>query len=692
MGLNCHTFCVCALMLQFSVYCISKSGGLFNPHAYTHNVEDLEKEHLTNSLGMTYDIISGNPVGDPLYTVDLGYRRYVLKDSLRTNKDEHTDENVNHSEKIDEKDNQNSVSYSAYKRAGIKCSNHHETKIINGLDDINEEYKSYEFPSQYDIHPFNASNYYKMLVRRINRGESILVQKDICSKYFVYLDEVKENMLDSFFLNMLRELGENYQSIGGDKYKCDLQFYRNNKYNENCLKTVTPWMTFFYLYGTHLISGVYYGGKVVNNLYIENDDIKSGDIKSGDIKSGDIKSGGIKSGDIKSGDIKSGGIKSGDIKSGRQKIRLYKKRMDPFNSTNNNTKNGGSLYFGSVITNEKIIHIAERNLMIDGGGEEDDNYGKKNTIKNSYKKWKNSISGKFAKPVKLILVPFADFIKSNDGKNAYYKALEFYSNLTYSNYNPYPFQLNKTEEDMYKMHIKKWNQYIDKNVNFNIFPKCKKGEKILSGFIITNKKKRYDNYDMMHMCPLSEECSSGINIESDKSFEFGWILCSRENVNEIHQIKKLVHGSKGVITCPTEMKIGFGFSLTMQKGIHANMTIEPCKSNVESCALDTKTSENSESFLWINCLPNKKKLLLQSLESKTFSEKMYLNDNTLVSLKCSKGNFIIAGFAVDYTSSNMEDYLICPLGSSTCDLKIRVNELKNQEMHFPIIYIVCSSL
>ncbi|SBS81150.1 perforin-like protein 5, putative [Plasmodium ovale] len=635
-----------------TVYCISRAGDIFNPRFYKHPIEHSELNYLTSYLGMTYDIIKGNPLGDPLFAVDLGYTQYVLTDKLELSSDSAGEGSASSSihdrnGSSGRRSGSSRASYIAGKSEGVKCSKFRETSVINELRDINEEYESYMSPPQYEIYPFNGSNYYKMLVERINRGDSIIVQKVICSKYFVSLQDFNANMLDSYFRKILNGLGDNSENLGDDKYTCDVRLYKSNKYDENCMRSITPWIVFFHLYGTHLVSGVYYGGKIIHNMYVENDYIKNG----------------------------------------IRKIKLYKKRLNPFGRYNEEN----NFHFGSVLSKEKIKYIRERNLMINGG--EEVQYGKEKKIitgQNSQVKWKNSIDGRLAKPIKLIFIPFADFIESDDGKITYYKALEFYSKLSFSSYNPYPFQLNKSEKDLYKMHITKWNQYIDKNVNFNVFPRCKEGEKIISGFIITNKKKLYDDNNIMHMCPSSGVCSSTINIEADKNFEFGWILCSQENWHEFHQMKKLLKGN-GKIVCPSKMKIGFGFSLTMQKGINTNIVIEPCKSNKKECIL-ANADDNSQSFLWINCLPRTKQLLLQTLESKTFSQIIYINENTLVSLKCSKGKYIIAGFAVDYTPSNVEDYLICPVGSDTCDLKIRVQQVNTQEVHAPIIYIVCSSL
>ncbi|CRG98890.1 perforin-like protein 5, putative [Plasmodium relictum] len=629
MGLKYSTLFFITLLIHSSMYNLSNKN-IFNTSFYSEDVENYEKKYFISYLGFSYDIIKGNPLGDPLFITDLGYKRFILKDKIELDNNLINGENGN----------SNNISYTASKRVKIKCFQSKKPTIINELSDINNEYKSYKFPSQYEIHPFNASNYYKILAQRINRGDSIIIDKKICSKYFVSLVEVKNDNLDPFFLSMLNELGNIYQDIKGDKYKCDVKFYKRNKYNKKCLKAITPWITFFNLYGTHIVSGVYFGGRIINNLYVENENIKNSSY-----------------------------------------IKLYKRRLNPFYSSNSN------LYFGSILSSEKIIYIKERNLILHGGN---NIIFEKAIKKNSYKKWKDSIKGDLSKPVKLILIPFAEFIKSEGGKIAYYEALEFYSNLSYSNYNSHIFQLNKSEEDLYRMHIKKWDQYIDKNVNFNISSKCKTGDKIISGFIITNKKRNYGDNNTMHLCPSSNECSSGINIENDKSFEFGWIICSYENINEIKQIKKVVHG-EGEITCPLHMKIGFGFSLTIQKFIRTNISIEPCESNKKRCR-NKNVDENSQSFLWINCFPNNKQKLLETLESKAYTERIYLNDTTVVSLKCSKGKFIIAGFAVDYISSSAPDYLICPIGSSFCDLKIRVEDMNNQEVHIPIIYIVCSSL
>ncbi|CRG93416.1 perforin like protein 5, putative [Plasmodium gallinaceum] len=629
MGLKYSALFVFALLIHLTVYNLSNIN-IFNTSFYSEDAENFEKKYFFSYLGMTYDIIKGNPLGDPLFVTDLGYKRYILKDKIEL------DDML-----IDDEKKKSKLYYTVSKRKKIKCLHSKKPNIINELSDINNEYKSYKFPSQFEIYPFNASNYYKLLVEKINNGNSIIIDKKICSKYFASLHEVISDDLDSFFLSTLNELGNNYQDIKGDIYKCNVQFYKYNKYNKNCLKTITPWITFFNLYGTHLVSEAYFGGIIINNLYVENENIKYSS----------------------------------------HKIKLYKRRLNPFYNSNSN------LYFGSIISKEKIIYIKERDLMLNGGNKI---IFEKSIKQNSYKKWEDSIKGNLAKPVKLIFIPFAEFIISKDGKVAYYEALEFYSNLSYSNYNPYNFQLDKSEEDLYRMYIKKWNQYIDKNVNFNISSKCKKEDKIISGFIITNKKKIYGDNTTMHICPSSNECSSGINIENDRSFEFGWILCSYENINEIKQIKKVVNG-KGEVTCPPQMKIGFGFSITTQKSISSNISIEPCKSNKKSCK-SKNVDENSQSFLWINCFPNSKKKLIETLESKSYTKKIYLNDTTIISLKCSKGKFIIAGFAVDYISSSVPDYLICPIGSSVCDLKIRVKEINNQEIHVPIIYIICSSL
>lgn len=313
--------------------------------------------------------------------------------------------------------------------------------------------------------------------------------------------------------------------------------------------------------------------------------------------------------------------------------------------------------------------------------------------RNYYNSWKDTIEWEQAKPVKLNLVPLSEFINSEEGKSAYYMALEFYSNLSYSNYNPYLYVLNKSEKDIYIMDIKRnWAQYIDKNINFNVTPKCKNGDKILSGFILTNKKKSYEDNHIIHMCPSNTVCSSGINIESDKNFEFSWILCSKENRSEIHQIlTKNTFQGNGKASCPYNMKIGFGFSLTFQKSINTNIKIEPCESNKKECKR-TNLASSSQTYFWINCLPTNKNLLLQTLESKTYSEKKYLNDHFVFSLKCSEGKYIIAGFAIDYIPSGVNDYLVCPVGSNKCDLKIHVVEKNIGEVHIPIMYIVCSSI
>lgn len=141
------------------------------------------------------------------------------------------------------------------------------------------------------------------------------------------------------------------------------------------------------------------------------------------------------------------------------------------------------------------------------------------------------------------------------------------------------------------------------------------------------------------------------------------------------------------------MKIGFGFILTIQNSLSSNMIIEPCVSGVNACQSKQKNiNENFQKFFWVNCLPNNKELFINTLESKALSQKMHIDKNTLISLKCTPGKFIILGFAIDYISSSLSYYLLCEVGSSACDLNIRVQQPNTQEMHIPIIYIVCSSI
>lgn len=248
---------------------------------------------------------------DPIYVIDLGYRRNVLK-KRKLNSDNNIKDDI--------------VKFKVGEASKIKCIDTIKENVIDNLCDINKEYeRSYSVSSiNDDIHPFNDSNYYKMLVKRINRGDSIIIEKKLCSKYFSFINDINKNDLDTFFLTTLNELGDNYQNIKDDTYKCSLQYYKMNnmnKYSENCLKTITPWISFFNMYGTHVISGVYYGGKIIHNLYFENNNLKKKEYK----------------------------------------IRMYKSRLNPFSTINSN------LYFGSSLSKEKIIYIRERNLIMDGG-------------------------------------------------------------------------------------------------------------------------------------------------------------------------------------------------------------------------------------------------------------------------------------------------------------------------------------
>ncbi|VWU48351.1 perforin-like protein 5 [Hepatocystis sp. ex Piliocolobus tephrosceles] len=665
MKLISYVICVFVLIIHLVVLCHKKKKkNVLNRDLYNEDIGILESKYLTNYLGMSYDIIKGNPLGDPKFMIDIGYKKYILSNELelisdkKKNNNEIVNRTDNSSSNSGSDSSSNSVSgsssnssnnsnipYVTVQGGKLQCSTEEGKLIINDMSDIDKQYKSYKFLFKHDIHPFNASNYYKMLADRINRGDSTIIYEKQCVKYFASLKGFDVNNLNLFFFNMLNELGKNYQNVRSDTFVCNLELFKKNKYDENCLNTITPWINFFSFYGTHLVSGAYFGGKIIQNMFVESDNHKYGTYKK----------------------------------------KIDENRLNPF-FNNNNFDN--TLHFGSMISKEKIRYIVERNYILNGG----DNSIKsenKNDLNKSFSKWEKSIKGKLAKPIHLILIPFADFIESEEGKTSYYIALEFYSNLNYSNYNLYPYKQNVNENELYKKHIRNWNQVINKNVNINVSLTCSVGMNIISGFILTNKKTLNNNNNLLHLCTYND-CSSKINLIADNNFEFGWILCSQDNINDYYQISKTVTGNEN-ITCPAKMKVGYGFYITIKEGINTNMIGTRCKSNKKKCQIKV-SNKNLKSLVWVNCISNKKKKLLKSLDSKIYSENLHLKKKKKVSLSCKHGSFIIAGFAVDYIPSRNNDYIVCSVGSPTCELDISVSESDTSEFHNPLIFIVCSSL
>lgn len=611
------------LLCLFSLVSFSEERELYKSDLYTESLSEAESKPFINYLGMTYDIITGNPYGDPKLVVDLGYKRYIFKQG----------------EKF-------SNYYLSLKSKQLLCYYTKDPTIISNVKDLIKQEAHYKFDPQYDIHPFNGSNYYKLIMERLSQGDVVIVYKNICSKYFVTLKEGYKEYIDPFFLNLLNEVSEFYQNIKNEKSKCDVLLYKTDKHHEACFKTIKPWMSFFNLYGTHLITGGFFGGEIINNLFAQHYNFFEHSL-------------------------------------GYDKINLNRKRLNPF------YKNEQNLYYGSIIFNNKTIYLKEKQLRLYGGIDLSDIKGLE---KDAYLKWKESIEGELAKPIRMILRPFSDFIDSEIGKVAYFEALEYYSNLFYSEYGTSSFEYKRTETDLYKAHIKNWKQTSEKNDNLNITLKCSsENENIIAGFIIAKVATQLGPEIHLHSCPFSYECKSYINISKKTDFEFGWALCTSKMA--YHEMKQLKFDGVGnhELACPAKMKILFGFSFILKKEISDHLTIEPCTSNQRKC-VTTKADDSDHVSIWINCIPDLEIKFLSTVVTKSFTEKVKLQNDTTYNLMCPDGSFIISGFAVDFVPSERGEAHICAIGSSFCEFKVQVDSKKADETHVPVIVIACSSL
>lgn len=609
-------------LLTFLLLLVSKfKAEVYQSELYTEKLSKDEEKHFVGYMGMTYDIILGNPYGDPQLVVDLGFKRYVLKES---------------------EPGESAVSF---KSKEILCYYKKDPIVIRNIDDLNKEFTQYTFEPPYNIHPFNGSNYYKLINKRLNQGDVVIIYKNICSRYIVTLSDKYKEHIDPFFLKLLNEVSEFYQNIKSEKSKCDVHLYKRRRDDEECVKHIKPWISFFSLYGTHLVTGGYFGGEIINNLYAEDYSVFGHGL---------------------------------DL----FKINLEKKRLNPF------YKNDSNVYFGTITLKDKTIYLKEKHLRMYGGI---DFSNQKGFERDSYYKWKESVEGKYAKPIRLLLTPFSDLIQSENGKTAYFEALEFYSNLTYFDYSSSTFKIDTTEKELYKMNIQQWTQITAKNENFNVILKCSsERENIISGFILTKVSTRSGSEMHLHLCPFGNECTSGINIQSDNNYEFGWALCTnRKMPSEMKQLKVKTKGN-AELSCPPQMKIAFGFSFVVKTDVEHHVLLEPCKSNQKKCT-STKEVRDAQNLIWINCIPDDEEQFLQSIETKSLCKKVQLQEDASYSLNCPKGSFIISGFAVNFAPSDDEGHA-CSTGSSSCDLTVQVDKKNNNETHVPIIFIVCSSL
>ncbi|CAD2113821.1 hypothetical protein YYG_00350 [Plasmodium vinckei petteri] len=604
--------------------------------------EALEKEDVDMSLkylGLGYDIIMGNPEGDPLLNVDPGFRAPVLQINITDTDINNNNNNIkqneygqdNHSNTGDIKHGNNQNRIIPWIIPEHSCNQSKNVEEIKSLEEYTLELLSDVKVSTPSIFPysFSASAGYKNALKKLKIQNSIIfMMKIYCLRYYTGIP-TNTNMWEftNDFRNALNKLPNIFDGLKEDS-ECTYEYYMAKSHSPQCEKNVNKWMTFFKLHGTHVAHEMYLGGKIIIKVNIEKDEYNK---------------------------IKENNLNMKTI------FDFYFHKMGLFVSKNRRIQKFINKMHGS-----KTVSIlgGHPGLNIDDSS--------------FFEKWINSID-KNSMPIRTKLLPFSFFMDDPNMIKAYNDALIFYG-LTYG--------IQLYDQQQYNNIQIPIGDYLENSIQqiYHGSPPglltCPIGTTILMGFSLNldfYKNQSLNEIIGINTCEQMKESCSGngfINKYSDIRI---WGLCSEKLLYVIKQVVEQNEATKTTATCPENSVILFGFAL--MKGIgrsSANVVdLYPCRTGQNSCSAVLQNQQFKQSMIYIACV-DKTTMGLESLQTFTKVKNLgyvnsdnYQNDGYL-DFECPENSTLVFGFALEFHTNfqkTRDNFIKCSKGENTCSIR-----------------------
>ncbi|SPJ11373.1 perforin-like protein 2 [Plasmodium sp. DRC-Itaito] len=597
-------------------------------------------------LGLGYDIIMGNPEGDPTLNVDPGFRGPVLQINLKeislnnyeNNKSDENHNDDNYHDDDDKSSKENDISYVHKNNDSMKpwvipehsCSQSKNVEEIRNLEQYKLELLSdvkVSTPSSFP-YSFSASAEFKNALKKLKvQNNVIFLMKIYCLRYYtgIPITTTSYKFSDNF-KNELSKLPKHFDGLKEDS-KCSYEYYINKLNSQECEENVNKWMLFFKLHGTHVAYEIYLGGKIII------------------------------------------------------KININKEEYNKMKENNINVKTFFNIYFHKMGLSSAFQKEAEKmlnkfriskHIAILGG-----NPGLNVNNTSFFEKWVHSINNN-SMPIRTKLLPFSFFMDDNDMIQAYKDALIFYG-LTYG--------LQLFDQEKYNHNIISVGEYLEKcTQKLYAGPPpglltCPIGTTLLMGFSINldfYKNKYLSSTNGITLCePMKESCS-GNGFEKNYSDIRIFALCTNKPFDFITQVIQQGEAPKISATCPGELVILFGFAL--MKGIGSSsankIDIYPCRTGQNSCEAVLQNKKFKQSMIYLACV-DKTTNGLEYLQ--TYSKTQNLGDvisdkyksDGYLNFSCPENNTLVFGFSLEFHTNfqaTRNNFLSCSKYTNICEI------------------------
>lgn len=589
----------------------------YNTNVNTNTTMNNDKHLSLRYLGLGYDIILGNPEGEPGLNIDPGYRGPILQ------------LNIENMDAVADKTRIKKGSLIPWVIPEHSCNQSKNVEEIKSLDQYKTELSSDVSVSTPTNIPysFSASVEFKNALNKLKLQNNVLfMMKIYCLRYYSGIPISKQWKFTKHVQKALSNLPDTFEGLN-EESQCSYKDYKLQIDSPECEKNVNKWINFFRLYGTHITHELYLGGKIILKVHADRDVYSTLKQKNINMKS---------------------------------LFQTHFSRM------------GFGLASSKVSDSMLSKYNLQKNVSILGGNP---GLNVEDTV--FFEKWVQSIVTN-SMPIKTKLIPFSYFMNDPNMVKAYKDALTFYG-LSYGiriidqeQYNNHVLSIGS--------YLEQCTQMIYSGSTPGLLT-CPRGSSILMGFSLNldfNSKKQVGSSYGLFPCEQLKESCSGNALDSSTADTRIWALCSTNPVEFITQIVEQAQSPKLTATCPNGLVILFGFAL--MKGVGhssaSHVDIYPCRTGQVSCTAVLQTAKFKQSMIYIACVDKTTKDLehLQTYSQvqnfKSVSAASFKNDGHL-HFNCPELSKLIFGFSIEFHTNfplTRSNFLHCSKTANVCDI------------------------
>nr|PIM01377.1 MAC/Perforin domain-containing protein [Toxoplasma gondii COUG] len=591
---------------------------------YTRAVETAP---ATNFLGVGYDSIKGNPIGDPDMMVDPGLRSPIIVFSFQQDPDGVTND-LNYLQPL-----------GAFTRPFSACR---QSENVNELDTLSDYQKVLSVDAalhggdSLGINSFSGSTGYKEFAQDVSsKANKSFMLKTYCIRYEAGLaqtDSFKWNYTLAFD-DAVAHLPVTFDGNERDT-PCSVQQWRADHMADGCQQTNIPiWMAFIEQFGTHYTARLYAGGKMTYQVTMKSSDVKALKKKGVDVKA-EVK-------------LMLGGFSAG----ASSQVKTNQDSASQLRSLN-----------------------VEKEALVIGGKPPADVSDPK-----AIAAWANSVDA-LPMPVKLELLPLQNLLPE-DKREAFTHAVTYYSKA---------FGMSAMDVQSLEGTARSIQDVLKDVTQIAWagappgYARCPREQVVLFGFAMrfNFKVTISNNLANYHIAPCTagrEKCDGIGAEEAAGDDERIYMACGPEVVNEFYQVVAETEAGENVAvaTCPEDTVIAFGFGISIGTGFYSseNTQVEPCTAGQTRCT-KARTSNTVKSYVWMVCAEKSFPGIAQlnniaEVGTRGKANSRMKNTDGIVNVSCGADERTLLGLALEvhtHMPSVRKAFKVCTHDSNSCAL------------------------